>query len=78
MHFVDRNAGERHEQALSLLSRAGRADCFLTLQSLGEFFHIVTRKGKMAPTDAAKAIDIFRAAFPVHAAGPAVLGRWCG
>ena len=74
MCFVDRNAGERHEQALALLERAGSADCVLALQSLGEFFHVVTRKGKVAPADAADAIETLRAAFPVHAADTEALG----
>jgi predicted nucleic acid-binding protein len=73
VYFVDVDAGERHTRALDLLSRAGGADCILTLQSLGEFFHVVTRKGKATPTEAATAVERLRAAFPIEAADPDIL-----
>ena len=63
--LVDINAGERHEQAIDPAAPRNSADCVLTLQSLGEFFHVVTRKGKVAPADAAAVIESLRAAFPV-------------
>jgi predicted nucleic acid-binding protein len=71
--FVDVDAGDRHAQALDLLSRAASADCILTLQSIGEFFHVVTRKGKLAASDAATVVQRLRAAFSVEAAEPGVL-----
>ena len=73
VYFVDVDAGQRHEQALKLIARAGRADCILTLQSLGELFHVVTRKGKLSPADAATAVERLRATFAVQAAEMAVL-----
>jgi predicted nucleic acid-binding protein len=75
VYFVDRGAGERHEQALDLVHRSSRADCVLTLQSLGEFFHVATRKGKVSPADAAAVVQSLRATFPVAAASPEVLDR---
>ena len=64
------DAGERHQQAVDPGSRASSADCVLTLQSLGEFFHVVTRKGKLSPADARPRSRRLRAAFPVQAAKP--------
>jgi predicted nucleic acid-binding protein len=73
VYFVDVDAGDRHARAVDLLSRASGSDCILTLQSLGEFFHVVTRKGKLAASDAATAVERFCDAFPVRAAQPAML-----
>jgi predicted nucleic acid-binding protein len=73
VYFVDRGAGDRHEQALELVRRASHTDCVLTLQSLGEFFHVATRKGKVAPADAAAVVQSFCATFTVVAAGREVL-----
>lgn len=38
------------------------------LQTLGEFFAVVTRKGQLDAAAAAALIDGWRAVFPVHAA----------
>ena len=73
VYLVDVDAGERHQQAVDLVSRSSGADCFLTLQSLGEFFHVVTRKGKLSRADAVTAVENIRAALPVRAATPDVL-----
>jgi len=73
VYAADSEAGERHRLAVALVRRASRADCILTLQSLGEFFHVVTRKGKVAASDAATALERLRSAFPVQAADSAVL-----
>ena len=73
VYFVDVDAGERHAQAIDLVARAGAADCILTLQSVGEFFHVVTRKAKLPAYDAATAVERLRAAFPIEAAGPKIL-----
>jgi predicted nucleic acid-binding protein len=74
VYAADNQAGERHRLAVALLRRASGADCVLTLQSLGEFFHVITRKGKLAPADAFAAVESLRAAFPVAAAAPEILG----
>lgn len=58
----------RHMRAAELLARATRNDCILTLQSLGECFHVLTRKRHMSPSEARREIDGFRAAFRVHSA----------
>lgn len=66
--FVDRDAGDRHHRALQVLEQASGADCVLTLQTLGEFFNVATRKSKIEPATAAQFIDDWRQVFPVHAA----------
>lgn len=68
VYAADSEGGARHADALRLVRRAVRSDCILTLQSLGEFFHAVTRKGKLAPGAARAFIDDWRAVLPVHAA----------
>jgi len=37
----------RPETGIKLMQDMMTSDCVLTLQSLGEFFHAATRKGKM-------------------------------
>jgi predicted nucleic acid-binding protein len=68
IYAADSQGGRRHIDSLDLLRRAVRADCILTLQSLGEFFHATTRKGKLSATGAQAFIDDWRAVLPVHAA----------
>jgi predicted nucleic acid-binding protein len=60
-------ADPRH--AASLLARATRADCVLTLQSLAESFRAITTKLRFDPREAKREVDGFRFAFPVCAAG---------
>jgi predicted nucleic acid-binding protein len=73
VYAADNEAGERHRRAKDLLRRTGSGDCVLTLQSLGEFFHVATRKGKVAPSDAVSVVQSLRATFPIAAADAAVL-----
>ena len=75
VYSVDRQAGDRHLEAKDLIRRATASDCVLTLQCLGEFFHVTTRKGKLAPEDAEACVADWRAVFPVHAASDQTLVR---
>ena len=68
IYAIDLNAGDRHNAAAALIRRAARSDCVLTLQSLGEFFHVVTRKTKLSPVNAGLAVERWRAVFAVYAA----------
>jgi predicted nucleic acid-binding protein len=68
VYLIDRDAGERHRCAVAILERAGVSDCILTLQVLGEFFHVVTRKGKLSAERAQGFLADWRAVFPIHAA----------
>lgn len=69
VYAADRESGPRHGQALSLLRRAIGSDCVLTMQTLGEFFHVVTRKRIVPVADAAEMLVHWRTLLPTHAAG---------
>ena len=68
VYAVDSDAGGKNRAATLLVRRAAGADCVLSLQSLAEFFHAVTRKGVMTANEAQRLIDEWRAVFPVYAA----------
>ncbi len=69
--------GERHRPAVHFLGRASEAQCVLTLQTLGEFFHVGTRKGRTAPRDATALIETcrlcLRSRLPIRTALDAAL-----
>lgn len=75
VYAADLDAAHRNVVAFDLLRRAARVDCILTLQSLGEFFYTVTRKGKKTLQDAANFIDGWRAVFPIHSADDRALSE---
>jgi predicted nucleic acid-binding protein len=68
VYAIDRDAGERHQQAIALVDRAVEQDCVLTVQVLAEFFHAVTRKGKMPLAEASEQVRDWQVLFPVVAA----------
>ena len=78
IYLIDRDAGERHRQALAMMDRAAVAECILTLQVLGEFFHVVTRKGKLSADRAYRFVTDWRAVFPVQAATTSALEQAMG
>lgn len=53
VYAADLDAKERHEQAPEVIRRASNAHAGLTEQSLFEFFHASTRKGKISFADTA-------------------------
>ncbi|EKV26279.1 hypothetical protein C882_2857 [Caenispirillum salinarum AK4] len=55
VYAYDEAAGSRHAIALALLERAFQADLVITIQSLAELFHVLTRKGKL-PADHARQV----------------------
>jgi predicted nucleic acid-binding protein len=88
VYATDSLSTARHRVAVSLVDQATTVDCVLTLQSLGEFYHAVTRKG-IAPKRAAAsqvhdwmgAFETFGAsatalAFAVDAAASGLLSFW--
>jgi len=75
VYAVDRDAGERHHEAIDIVDRAVDQDCVLTLQVLAEFFHAVTRKGKLPIADAAEQVNDWQMLFPVVAADVQALIR---
>jgi predicted nucleic acid-binding protein len=69
VYAADRLAGERHRRAFVLLQRAMRRQiCLQPLQSLTEFFHVVTRKSGVDPAAATTLIDSWIGAVTVEAA----------
>ena len=73
-YAADAKANEMQERARVIVRRAAREyDCFLTLQTLAEFFAATTRKGKLTATEAAARLDELQRIFPVVAATPGTL-----
>lgn len=64
VYAIDRAAGARHETAKNVVSRAASGPCCLTLQSISEFYAVVTRKRMMQPAEASPIaeamINLFR------------------
>lgn len=73
VYAVDRDAGERHEKAATLVDEVVDFDCVLPLQALSEFYSAVTRKGKMPAADAAAQVEDWQLLFPTAAAKPTTL-----
>lgn len=73
-YTIDGDAGERQERARAVVDRAARSyDCFLTLQTLCEFFHATTRKGKLTAAQAKAHVEDWQTLFPIVAAMPGSL-----
>ncbi len=72
-YSVDWDAGDRHDRAVAIITRARNWNCVLVLQTLGEFFAASTRKGLMSPADAAVHVEDWLRVFPVETAGPGTL-----
>jgi predicted nucleic acid-binding protein len=75
IYSVDSEAGEKQEQAIEILDRIRFFDCVLTLQSLSEFFNVVTRKRRMPFEDAAYQVADWQIMFPVVSAEPKTLRK---
>jgi predicted nucleic acid-binding protein len=72
-YTIDSDAGELQERAREIVRQAARADCFLSLQTLGEFFASTTRKGKLTAAEASAHVEDWQTLFPVVAATPGSL-----
>jgi predicted nucleic acid-binding protein len=58
VYVADSEAGERHGTAVDLVERSiRRGNCIQTLQSLCEFFSVVTRKSGIETGAAAAFVD---------------------
>lgn len=79
VYSVDRAAGPRHLIAKDIMLRAALLPCWLTLQSISEFYVVVTQKGMMLPEEAKSIaetmIDLFRVAPPSVAAARSALAQ---
>jgi predicted nucleic acid-binding protein len=68
VYSIDKDAGSKHEHTRDLVDALADRDCVLTLQALAEFFHAVTRKGKMPEDEAAAMVHDWMELFPVTTA----------
>lgn len=75
VYSVDCSAGEKHGRAMMLVDGAIERECVLTIQALGEFFFVVTRKGIAPAADAAAQVGDWLHVFPTAAANDAALRR---
>ena len=73
VYAVDRDSGDRHEQARELLARAAKRDCVLTVQVLAEFFHATTRKSLLQPSLASTFVRNWLDVFQIVSADASVL-----
>lgn len=73
VYAIDSAAGIRHEAAKEIVRRAARLDCLLTLQAISEFYAVVTRKGMIAPLEAAAQAVDWLSIFPSMAASAAAV-----
>lgn len=64
---VDRSAGVKHRLSAQILLLAPRLDCWLTLQSLSEFYSVATRKRVMLASEAAAQVNDWLMFFPTMA-----------
>ena len=56
IYAADKDAGSRHATAKDIMAVANRGNAQLAEQSLFEFFHASTRKGKMSVQDATSVV----------------------
>ena len=75
VYAADWRSDDRHVQAIELLKRAGRADCVLTMQALGEFLNVALRKKGVGLREAISFVEDWRMVFQVHAASNACLSH---
>lgn len=68
VYAADGRAGARHARAIEIIVLAARRNCVLTLQALGEFFHVTTRKRIASREDAAAQVRDLLTIFPTVAA----------
>ena len=69
IYAADGDGSFRHRRAAVLLERAMRSGgCIQTLQSLSEFYNVLTRKLRVTPERAEAFVATWRTVFPVEAA----------
>jgi predicted nucleic acid-binding protein len=67
--------GAKTDQARWLLRELGARQGLISVQSLGEFFVVATRKYRVQLDAASRVIELWQNAFPTVAASPAALNR---
>jgi predicted nucleic acid-binding protein len=73
VYSVDGQAGWRQQVALQIIELAVLADCWLTLQSLSEFYAVATKKRMMPRERAAETARIWLDLFPSATASEATV-----
>jgi predicted nucleic acid-binding protein len=74
VYSVARTEGARHEAALEIVNRAVEANCWLTLQSLSEFYSVTRRKNVPRELAAAQ-VESWLIAFPSVAVSATAIRR---
>lgn len=73
VYAADRSAPEKYARAKRIVLAAVRLDCLLTIQALGEFFFLTTRKGIVTPRDAAAQVNDWLSLFQTASHNAAAL-----
>jgi predicted nucleic acid-binding protein len=73
VYAADRSAPEKHHRAKRIVLAAPRLDCCLTLQALGEFYFLTTRKQIVSRSDAAAQVSDWLNLFQTAAASAPAL-----
>jgi len=68
IYQFDFYAPAKQKQAQDLVTAAGTRNCVLGLQSMGEFYSVVTRMRVLSPAEAAKQVNSFLTLFGTFAA----------
>ena len=77
VYAVDRNAGTKHDVAAAVVDRSAERNCVLTIQALGEFFAVVTRKNVVRHADATDFVRGWSALFPMAPSSGVALHAAC-
>jgi predicted nucleic acid-binding protein len=67
VYALDSAAGPKHALAAEIVARAAYCGCRLTLQSLSEFYVVVTRKGIVPAAEAVAQVEDWLLLFPALA-----------
>jgi predicted nucleic acid-binding protein len=69
VYAADRSAPDKHERAKLIVMAAPQLDCWLTIQALGEFFFLTTRKRIVSLGDATAQVNDWLNLFQTVGAG---------
>jgi predicted nucleic acid-binding protein len=75
VYAIDTADRNKHRTVHTLLDTLVEQDTIVSLQALAEFFHVVTRKGRLSKEEARVRIGDWQALFPMIAAGPNTLSH---
>lgn len=75
VYAIDTADQNKHRTVHTLLTTLVEQDTVVSLQVLAEFFHVVTRKGRLSTEEARDRIGDWQALFPMIMAGPNTLSH---